>query len=74
MEDMFQHSLAVILHDDMLKVFVGKGCIGENNGVVNGLGNCSGHDDVGLAGFVMEEFSHRRDQEAKKLFGGIIMV
>ena len=39
--------------------------------VGNGLGKCSGHDDVVLKGFIMEEFSQRRDQKARKGFGGI---
>ena len=46
----------------------------ENCGVGNGLGKCSGHDDVGLEGFVTEDFYNRRKQKAKKGFEGINMV
>ena len=38
------------------------------DGVENGLGKCSVHDDVSLEGFFMEDFSHRSDQKSKKGF------
>ena len=34
----------------------------------DGLGKCSGHDDVSLTLFFMEEFSHRIDHKVKKGF------
>ena len=43
-------------------------------GVGEVLGKFSGHDDVGLAGFFIEEFPYRRDQKVKKGLGGINMV
>ena len=48
--------------------------MGENDGIGNIIGKCLGHDDVGSTGFVMKEFSHRRDQTVNKGFGGINMV
>ena len=37
-EDMIKHSPDVILHDDMLKGFVGGGCGGTEYGVGDGIG------------------------------------
>ena len=56
---MFNHSPSVILLDDVLEGFVDKGCSRNKDDIGNGLGNCSGHDDVILTGFVIEEFYHR---------------
>ena len=67
-EDTFKNSPYIILCDGVLKVFVGKGCVRTKDGVGNGLGKCSRHNDVSLTGFVMEDLSHRREQEAKKGF------
>ena len=38
LEDVFDHSLSAILHDDVLEEFVGKGCGRMKDGVVNGIG------------------------------------
>ena len=73
-EDIFENSPAVILCDNMLEVFLRKGCIGTKDGIGSGLGKCPVHDDVSLAGFVMGEFSHRRYQKVNKVFGCINMV
>ena len=73
-EDMFKISPYFILRDDFLKGFLGEGCSGTKDGVGNGLGKLSGNDDADLAGFFMEEFSHRRYQKVKKGIGGINMT
>ena len=39
-----------------------------------GLDKCMVHDDKGLIGFLMEYFSHRRDQKAKKGLVGINVI
>ena len=65
---MFNYYPSVILRDDVLEGFLGKGCGRTNCGVGNGLGKCSGHDDVSLTGFVVEEFFIIRDQKVKKRF------
>ena len=67
-EDMFKRSLYVIIRDDLLEGFVGKGYNRMRDGVGNGLGKCPLHDDMTFIGFVMEEFSHRSEQKAKKGF------
>ena len=59
-EDMIKHYPAVILHDDMLKGFVGGGCGGTEYGVGDGIGKLLGYYDVGLSGFVIEDLSHIR--------------
>ena len=41
---------------------------------MNGLGKCSGHYDVSLTGFVVEELSNRREHKAKKIFLWINMA
>ena len=66
LQDMFENSPAVILHYYMQQVLVGEWCRGAEDGVGGGLGKCLLHDDIGLAGFVVEQFSHRRDQKVKK--------
>ena len=73
-EDIFKHYPDIILHDEALGEVLGKGCIGTKDKVGNLLDKCLVHDDVGLTGFGMEEFSHRRYQRVKKGFGGINMV
>ena len=65
---MFNHSPSVVLIDDLLGLFVGERCGRTNNVIRGGLSKFSGHDDVSLTGFVVEEFSHRRDQKMKKGF------
>ena len=60
-EKMFKHYPAVILCDDMLEVFVGGECSRKKDGVGNGLGKCSGYNNVSLKVFVMEELFHRRE-------------
>ena len=47
-EDMFENYPDVILRDDILEGFVGKGCSGAKYGVGGGLENSLEHDDVGL--------------------------
>ena len=37
---------------------MGEWCRGAEDGVGGGLGKCLLHDDIGLAGFVVEYFSH----------------
>ena len=59
-EYMFEHYPANILRDDMLEVFLGKGCSRAKGGLGGGLGKCLGHYDVCLSGFVMGYFSHIR--------------
>ena len=49
MEETFKHSSAVILCDDMLEGIVGEGYIWMEDGIGDGIGKCSGHDDIGLA-------------------------
>ena len=38
-EDIFNHALSVILNDDTLEGFVGKGCGRKKDGFWNGIGN-----------------------------------
>ena len=71
---MFKHYPSVILRDDVLEGFVGKVCIGTKDVIGCGLGKCSVNYNVGLAGFVMEKLSHRKDQNANEVFGRINMV
>ena len=59
MDDMFKHYLYVIIHNDLLEGFSGKGCGSTKDGVGNGLGNFLVHNDVSLIGFVIEESPHR---------------
>ena len=66
MENMFDNYTSVILRDEMLEGLVGVGYIGTEDYIWNGLGKCSGHDNIGLAGVVMEYLSHKRDQKVKK--------
>ena len=73
-EDMFENSPDVILRDDVLEEFLGKGCGGTKDGVENGIEKCLGHYGVGLSGFVMEEFFHRRGNNKNNVFKGINMV
>ena len=54
MEDISKRSPYVILRDDVLEGFLGKECIRTKDGVGNGLGKYSGHDDVSLTGFVIK--------------------
>ena len=72
-EDMFEH-FPYFLRDDTLEGLVGKGCSGAEGGVGGVLGKCSVHYDIGLEGFVMEEFSHISYQNVKKWIGRINMV
>ena len=65
---------SVILCDDILEVFIGYGCGRTKDGIGNVLDKCPGYDDLTLTGFVMEEFSQRRNQKAKKGFLWINMV
>ena len=66
-EDMFKHSPFVIISDDVLEGFVGKGCSRTKDGFGNGLRKCLVHDDVSLTYFVMEDLSHRMDHKSKKI-------
>ena len=69
---MSKHSPSLILHDDVLDVFLGKGCVRNKYDTGNRLGKFSGNYDVSLTGFALEEFSHRRDQVVRKAFDGLI--
>ena len=73
-EDMFDHYTSVILCDDMLEGLIGKGYRRVEDVVGGGIGKCSGHDNIGLAGFVMGYLFDRRDQKVNKGLGGINMV
>ena len=64
-EDILKHYTSAILRDDVFGVFVGEWCTRMKDRVGNSLGECLLHDDVSLAGFVMEELSHIRDQNLK---------
>ena len=50
----------------MLEGLVSEGYSGAEDGVGYGLVNFSVHYDIGLAGFFMEEFSHRKKHKVKK--------
>ena len=67
-EYMFKYYPFIILRDELLEGFVGEGCDRTKDGIGNGLGKSSVHDDVSLTGFVMEELYHRRKQKVKKVF------
>ena len=54
MEDTLNHYLSLIIRDDVLGRFVGEGFGRTKDGIGDGLGNFSGHDDVSLTGFFME--------------------
>ena len=63
---MLKNYSAIILRDDMLEGLVSEGYSGAEDGVGYGLVNFSVHYDIGLAGFFMEEFSHRKKHKVKK--------
>ena len=65
-EEMFKNYPSIILCDDVLEGFVGKGCGMTKDGVGNDLDRCLGYYDVGLTGFFIEELSQRRDQKVKR--------
>ena len=52
-EDTYEHSLAIILRDEVLKGLVGEGCRKVEDDIGGSLCKCSVHNDIGLAGFVM---------------------
>ena len=54
LEDTLNHYLSLIIRDDVLGRFVGEGFGRTKDGIGDGLGNFSGHDDVSLTGFFME--------------------
>ena len=68
LKNMFEHYPADILRYDVLEGFVGERCGRIKYDIGDGLGKCLVHDNVGLTGFFMEEFSHIRDQKLKKVF------
>ena len=70
----FTRDLKFILRDYVLGVFLGEGCNRNKDGVGNGIGKFSGHDNVSLKGFVMEELFHRSYQKVKEVFCCINMV
>ena len=48
--------------------FICKGCCRTKDGVVNRLGVILRHDDLSFIGFIIEEFSYRRDEKLKIFF------